>query len=68
MVAILQTIFICLLLKENVCILIQIQLKFVPKGHIDNKPVLVNWIPKAIRLYCSYKPECIVTTDPDRSV
>ena len=29
-------------LNENVRILIQIALKFVPKGSIDNKPVLVH--------------------------
>ena len=29
-------------IKENYCILIRISLKFVPKGPIDNKPVLVQ--------------------------
>ena len=32
----------CIFLNENVRILIQISLKFVPKGWIDNKPALVQ--------------------------
>ena len=34
-------IFKCIFLNENVRILIQISLKFVRKGSIDNKPALV---------------------------
>ena len=34
-------IFECIFLNENIRILIQISLKFVPKGPIDNKTVLV---------------------------
>ena len=34
-------IFKCILLNENVIISIQISLKFVPEGSIDNKPALV---------------------------
>ena len=37
-----DNIFKCIFLIENVRILIQISLKFVPKGSIDNKPVLVQ--------------------------
>ena len=37
-------IFKCILLDENCCILIKISLKFVPKGPIDNKPVLIEVI------------------------
>ena len=35
-------IFKCILMNENVCILIHISLKFVPKGSIDDKPALVQ--------------------------
>ena len=35
-------IFICIFVNEKVCILIQISLKFVPNGPIDNKSPLVN--------------------------
>ena len=35
-------IFKCIFLNENVRIFIQISLKFVPKGSIDNKPALVQ--------------------------
>ena len=34
-------IFNCILLNEKFCTLIQISLKFVPKGPIDNNQVLV---------------------------
>ena len=34
-------IFKRIFLNENIRILIQISLKFVPKGSIDNKPALV---------------------------
>ena len=34
-------IFRCIFLNENVSIMIKISLKFVPKGPIDNKSVLV---------------------------
>ena len=34
-------IFKCILLNENAIISIQISLKFVPEGSIDNKPALV---------------------------
>ena len=30
----------CIFVKENVCILIKISLKFVPGGPIDNNPAL----------------------------
>ena len=33
--------FKCIFLNEKLCILIQISLKFVPKGPIDNNPALV---------------------------
>ena len=36
------TIFKCFFLNENCCILIEISLKFVPNGPIDNKPALVQ--------------------------
>ena len=36
-----KTTFRCILLKENVWILIEISLKSVPWGQIDNNPVLV---------------------------
>ena len=32
--------FECIFLNENVCILIEISLKFVPKGSINNNPAL----------------------------
>ena len=32
----------CILLNENICIPIKISLKFVPKGHINNIPSLVQ--------------------------
>ena len=32
----------CIFMNENLCILIIISLKFVPKGPIDNKPALVQ--------------------------
>ena len=35
-----DNIFKCIFLNENVSILIQISLKFVPKGPIDNKSAL----------------------------
>ena len=35
-------IFKCIFLNENVCILIKISLKFVPKGPINNIPALVQ--------------------------
>ena len=35
-------IFECIFLNEKCCISIQISLKFVPKGSIDNKSVLVQ--------------------------
>ena len=35
-------IFKCIFLNENVWISIQIWLKFVPKGSVDNKPALVQ--------------------------
>ena len=35
-------IFKCIFVNENVCILIKISLKFVPKGPINNIPVLVQ--------------------------
>ena len=35
-------IFRCIFLNENICILIKISLKFVPKGPIDNNPALVE--------------------------
>ena len=34
-------IFRCIFVNEKFCILITISLKFVPKGQIDNNPVLV---------------------------
>ena len=34
-------IFRCIFVNENICILIKISLKFVPKGPIDNNPALV---------------------------
>ena len=34
--------FKCIFMNENPCILIQISLKFVPKGPIDNIPALVQ--------------------------
>ena len=36
-----DTTYICILVIENLCILIKISLKFVPKGPIDNNPALV---------------------------
>ena len=36
--------FKCIFLNENVCILIKISLKFVPKGPINNIPALVQII------------------------
>ena len=33
-------VFGCIFVNEKVCILIQISLKFVPKGPIDNTPAL----------------------------
>ena len=33
--------FICILMNEKFCILIEISLKFVPKGQIDDNPALV---------------------------
>ena len=35
-------IFRCIFFKENTCISINISLKFVPKGHINNIPALVQ--------------------------
>ena len=35
-------IFKCIFLNEKVCIVIQISLKFVPRGPIDNNPALVQ--------------------------
>ena len=35
-------IFKCIFMNEKFCILIQIPLKFVPKGPINNKPALVQ--------------------------
>ena len=35
-------VFKCIFLNENVCILIKISLKFVPKGPINNIPALVQ--------------------------
>ena len=37
----LYAIFRCIFVNENVCILIKISLKFVPKGPVDNKQALV---------------------------
>ena len=37
-----DNIFKCIFLNENDRILIQISLKFVPRGPIDNKPALVQ--------------------------
>ena len=38
-------IFQCIFMNENFCIAIQILLKFVPKGQIDNKSALVQkWL------------------------
>ena len=34
-------VFQCIFLNEKFCILIQISLKFVPKGPTDNNPALV---------------------------
>ena len=34
-------VFKCIFLNKKICILIQISLKFVPKGPIDNNPALV---------------------------
>ena len=34
-------IFWCIFVNEEFCILIQISLKFVPKGPIDNNPALL---------------------------
>ena len=34
--------FKCIFLNENVKILIQISLKFVPRSPIDNKPALIQ--------------------------
>ena len=34
-------VFKCIFVNEKICILIQISLKFVPKGPIDNIPALV---------------------------
>ena len=34
-------IFRCIFVNEKFCILIEISLKFVPKGPIDNNPALV---------------------------
>ena len=34
-------IFRCIFVDEKFCILIKISIKFVPKGQIDNNPVLV---------------------------
>ena len=36
-----DNIFRCIFVNEKFCILIEISLKFVPKGPIDNKPTLV---------------------------
>ena len=42
MAAILKTIYSdAFFVKEKICILIKISLKFVPKGPIDNNPALV---------------------------
>ena len=35
-------IFKCIFFNENILILIQISLKFVPKGQFDNNPALVQ--------------------------
>ena len=37
-----DNIFRCIFMNEKFCILIQISLKFVPKGPIDNSPALVQ--------------------------
>ena len=37
-------IFSCIFMNEKFCILVRISLKFVPKGPIDNNPVLVHII------------------------
>ena len=37
-----DNIFRCIFVNEKFCILIQISLKFVPKGPIDNNSVLVQ--------------------------
>ena len=37
-----EDIFKCIFLNENICILINISLKFVPKGQINNIPSLVQ--------------------------
>ena len=34
--------FRCISMNENVCIMIEISLKFVPKGPVDNNPALVK--------------------------
>ena len=36
-----DVIFRCIFLNENICILIRISMKFVPKCPIDNNPALV---------------------------
>ena len=38
-----DNIFKCISMNEKICILIQISLKFVPRGLIDNKAALV-WV------------------------
>ena len=35
-------IFRCIFVNENICILLKMSLKFVPRGPIDNNPVLVQ--------------------------
>ena len=37
-----DNIFECIFLNEKFCILIKISVKFIPKGSIDNNPVLVQ--------------------------
>ena len=44
MVAISQRMFTGIFVKEKFCILIEVSLKFVPKGSIDNNPALIQII------------------------
>ena len=44
-------IFRCISMKETLCILVKISLKFVPKGPTDNNPALNQWWPSLVTAY-----------------
>ena len=59
-----DNIFKCIFINEKFCIFIQISLKFVPKGPIDNMSVLVQvmaWCQTAIKPL----PEPMLTQSTD---